>query len=547
MSLDQAMAEIARLRAVVAERDAELARKDRQIGELAETIGELRQQVERQQHQIDALLRRLYGKKSERFDARQMMFEGLLDAAAAGNGADTAAAEPALPVAAHERRPGHGRVEIPEHLERRVIEIDIPEDRKICPKTGQPMICIGFDPSLKMEYIPGRMLVNEYRRLKYVSPADPAAGVSIPALPYFPIAKCKADTGLLAHVMVSKYDDALPLARQGRIWEREGIDISRSTLDDWTLASAEALAPLYPVLKAEMFAQCQVLGSDDTPVDLLEPGRGQARTSRMWACLGYREPEPSIVVFDFTLDRTRDGPLAFFAGYKGPIQADAYSGYDKLFAQPGIIEVGCWSHARRYFDEARTSSPIEAAEVLGEARRLFAIEEELRQAGVGPDIRLARRQAESLPIVDALFDRMAAIQLRALPQSPLGQACTYAMNQRVALMRYLDDGRLRMDNNLVEYLMRRVALGRKNWIFFGSERGGRAAAVILSLIESCRCAKINSWLYLQDVLRRIPMQPEERLVELLPHRWVPGPPVPDRIVMPVMPEMPRPVRLAQHL
>jgi len=531
----------------LAAREADLARKDRQIAELAATVTDLHRQLEQQRHQLDGLLRRLYGQKRERFDPNQMLFDEMLVGVLEGHAAAGAPAPaPAIPVAAHERRGGHGRVQIPEHLERQVIEIDLPEEQKICPRTGQPMVCIGYEETLKLEFVPGRMQVNAYRRLKYASPDTPLAGVRLPALPYFPIAKCKADTGLLAFVLVSKYDDALPLNRQQRIWEREGIDLSRSTLDDWTLASAEVLAALLPALKRELLA-CHVIGTDDTPVDMQEPGRGQALVTRMWAYLGYREPAPPLAVFEFTRDRTKERPLQFLGDYRGKVQADAYSGYDTLFRREGLMEVGCWSHARRYFHDARDSAPREATAVLAEVRRLFAIEAELNAAGAGPPQRLERRQDQSRPIVETLFETIACMQAEALPQSPLAQACTYALNQQLPLRRYLEDGRLRMDNNPVELLMRKVALGRKNWLFFGSERGGRAAAVILSLLQTCLFSKINPWLYFQDVLRRLPMQPEEKLAELLPHRWTPGPPLPDRIIMPPMPQAPHPVRTPQRL
>ena len=542
LTLDQAIE-------ALADRDGELARKDRQVEELTATVTDLRRQIGKQQHQLDQLLRRLYGPRRERFDPKQMAFDELLAGVLENRGA--AGAEgvgptPPILVGPHERRPGHGRLEIPEHIERRVIEIDIPEDQKVCPKTGRPLKCIGHEDTLKLEVVPGRMHVNVYRRLKYVSPDAPAAGVRIPALPYFPIAKCKADTGLLALVLVSKYDDALPLNRQQHIWEREGIELSRTTLDDWVLQSAEVLAPLLPVHKAELL-QCEVIGSDDTPVDMLERGRSDTRQTHMWGNLGYREPAPPLVVFEFTPDRTQQRPLDFFGDYRGKVQADAWTGYDKLFEREGVIEVGCWCHARRYFYESRDSNPCEATAVLGEMKLLFAIEAELRLANAGPDQRLEQRQIESRPVVAALFERITRMQGDALPQSPLAKACTYALNQQTPLMRYLEDGYLRMDNNPVELLMRKVGIGRRNWLFFGSERGGRAAAVILSLLQTCNFCKVNPWVYFQDVLRRIPMQPEEKLAELLPQHWSPGPPVPDRIVMPPMPEAPRPLRTPQRL
>ena len=505
----------------LAQAQEQLRQKDLHIGELTEQLALTQRTVQALQHQIEQLTRRLYGPKSEKYHPGQLLFDGLLIA-----GLDQPLPPPApaaVPVKSHTRKAdGHAREELPAHLERVEVLIDLPDEDKCCPETGEPLVKIGEERTEKLAYQKERLYVKAFVRPKYASAArkngSSVSGIQIAGLPLFPIAKCKADTSLLAHVAVSKYVDHQPLYRQEQIFARESLAIPRTTLDGWLMELADgALQPLYLVLKADLLSG-DVLYTDDTPVRLLVKGNGKTRQARLWAYRGGTGPP--AVVFDFSIDRRKERPIEFLALYRGWVHADAYSGYDELFRREGIVEVGCWVHARRGFDEAVGSSPREATEMLALIRRLYEVEAEARE--LSDEGRAALRTEKAGPVVQFTLTRAEQMRPDALPKSPLGQALTYLLNQRQALQRYLYDGRLRPDNNLAENVLRPLALGRKNWLFCGSERGGRAAAVFFSLLQTCLLNDVNPHAWLQDVLDRILAHPSDRLAELLPYNWKPS-------------------------
>jgi transposase len=499
----------------------QLRQKDLQIEALTTQLVQTQRMVQALQHQVEQLSRRLYGPRSEKYHPGQLLFDGLL-IAGLDQPLPPPPAPPAVPVRAHARNvEGHGRDELPSHLERVEVLIDVPDEEKVCPETGRPLVRIGEERSEKLAYEKERLYVKVFVRPKYASAAkangSSVSGILIAGLPPFAIAKCKADTSLLAHVAVSKYVDHQPLYRQEQIFRRESLAISRRTLDGWLMQmAAESLEPVYEALKAELLAR-QVLFTDDTPVRLQVKGNGKTRQARMWVYRG--STGPPVVVFDFAPDRCKERPLQFLAGYCGWVHADAYSGYDELFSRDGIIEVGCWVHARRGFDEAMGSSPGEAAEMLALIRRLYQVEAAARD--LSDEARATMRTEQAGPVVRQVFARAEQMLTAALPKSPLGQALTYLLNQRTALQRYLADGRLRPDNNLAENVIRPLALGRKNWMFCGSERGGRAAAIYFSVFQTCLLNQVNPQAWLQDVLDRILLHPRARIAELLPHKWKP--------------------------
>ena len=237
----------------------------------------------------------------------------------------------------------------------------------------------------------------------------------------------------------------------------------------------------------------------------------------MGVCPGA--PEPPLTAYEFTLDRRKRRPLEYLGGYQGYIHADAYGGYDELFTQEGVIEVGCWCHARRRFDEAMTSRPREASEILAGIGRFYALEKEWRS--LPPEVRHLQRLERARPLLTGLFERVEQMRAATLPAEPLRRAIDYLLHQRQALLRFLDDGRLKPDNNTAENAIRPLAIGRKNWLFAGSERGGRAAALYLGLIQSCKACNVNPWAYFDDVLRRIMAHPVRQLRQLLPDQWQP--------------------------
>lgn len=497
----------------------QLRQKDLQIQELTAQLVQTQRTVQALQHQVEQLSRRLYGPKSEKYHPGQLLLDELL-IAGIEQPVPPPPAPPAVPVRAHTREvEGHGREELPSHLERVEILIDVPDEEKVCPETGRPLVRISEERTEKLAYEKERLYVKVFVRPKYASPVkangNSVSGILIAGLPPFAIAKCKADTSLLAHVAVSKYVDHQPLYRQEQIFRRESIAISRRTLDGWLMqVAAESLEPVYEALKADLLGR-EVIFTDDTPVRLQVKGNGKTKQARMWAYRG--STGPPVVVFDFSVDRSKERPLQFLAEYCGWVHADAYSGYDELFSREGIIEVGCWVHARRGFDESMGSSPGEATEMLALIRRLYQVESAARD--LSDEDRATMRTEQAGPVVRQIFTRAEQMLAGALPKSPLGQALTYLLNQRTALQRYLTDGRLRPDNNLAENVIRPLALGRKNWMFCGSERGGRAAAIYFSVFQTCLLNDVNPQAWLQDVLDRILLHPRARIHELLPHKW----------------------------
>jgi transposase len=339
-------------------------------------------------------------------------------------------------------------------------------------------------------------------------------------MPEHPIAKCKADVGLLAHLIVSKFADHLPLYRQDGIFEREGVTIPRATQCSWLMQVYESIKPLEETFRRAVFER-DVLFTDDTPLPLQVKGNGKLKKARLWVYV-RGGPGPPLTVYDFSLDRSKRRPLDFLNDYRGYVHADAYSGYDELFRKEGIVEVGCWAHARRKFDEAASSRPKEATDILARIARLYH-EVETPGADMTPDERRRFRQEHAAPLLAGIFERLEELRRQTIPAEPLRKAIDYTLNQRTALCRYLEDGRLKPDNNLAENAMRPVTVGRKNWLFVGSERGGRAAALFMGLVKSCKDCHINPWEYFDDMLRRIMSHPITRLRELLPDRWTPLP------------------------
>ena len=500
-----------------------IAQKDAQIGELTRKLESTQRQMTTLQHQMEQMLRRLYGRKSEQLNPNQLMFDSVVLASLNQNTLPPPADEtPVKPEAAKTRKVSqhHGRVPIPEHLERVEILLDIPEEQKVCPETGEPLKVITVEVSEKLEYRPGKLIVNVYKRPQYALPerADSFGGVIAAPMPDHPVAKCKADVGLISHLIVSKFADHLPLYRQDDIFEREGVTIPRATQSSWLMQTYESIQVLEEVFRLAVL-EGGVAFTDDSPVPLQVKGNGKLKKARLWVCV-RGGPDPPLVAYDFSVDRSKQRPLNFFRDYQGYVHADAYSGYDELFKKKDIIEVGCWAHARRKFDEAASSRPKEATDILARIARLYH-EVETPSAGMKPEERCRFRQEHAAPLLTGIFSKLEEMRLQTIPAEPLRKAIDYALNQRKALCRYLEDGRLRPDNNLAENAIRPVALGRKNWLFVGSERGGRAAALFMGLIASCKAREINPWEYFDDMLRRIMSHPVNRLRELLPDKWEP--------------------------
>lgn len=352
-------------------------------------------------------------------------------------------------------------------------------------------------------------------------PPPPPTVVAAP-LPASPIPKGLPGPGLLAHLIVSKYADHLPLYRLERIYDRQGVFLPRSTLCDWLAASAALLRPLYERLVQEVL-RSRALFTDDTPVKLQDPASHQLSTARLWVYLGDRAHPYNV--FDFTTSRKRDGPQQFLTGYQGYLHADAFSGYDCLYlpvAGTGtarIIEVACNAHARRKFYEARSSDAWHSHEALAYYGQVYELERQATALGFDDEQKRRMRQELSLVILEKFRVWLEEQRAQVLPKSPMGEAIGYALNNWSALIRYTEAGYLAIDNNAAEREMKRIAIGRKNWLTIGSEQGGQTAAVLFSFISTCQRLGVEPWAYLQDVLTRLPDLPADQLGELLPDRW----------------------------
>jgi transposase len=504
----------------------------RLIRELLETLSQQLHLNAKLQHQLEQLLRHRYGRKGERVDpdqlllfAREILEEGrATPEPTPGADADAdAGAGPTSKPAPPPVRPGkgHGRQPLPLHLPRQRVVHDVPPEHRACPDCGAARACIGEEVREQLEYVPASLIVLQHVRPKYACP-DCLAHVTIaPRLPE-PIEKGLPGPGLLAHVITNKYADHLPLYRQEGILLRQGVEISRSTLCDWMAIAADLLAPITDRMLAEVL-KSKVVQNDDTPVKVQDHDGKGIKTGRFWATIG--DHDHRYVVYRYTPDRSGAGPEALFKGYRGYLQADAYSAYDALDASGVIIEVGCLMHARRKFYEARTSDPRRSHEALAWIGLLYEVERKARDRPGTEDYevfvaaRHSLRQGRSAGIFEKLHAWLEAERPKVLPKSPIGEAIRYALNHWQALKRPLEAGFLELDNGACERALRPIGLGRKNWLFVGSDRGGQTSAVLMSLCTTCKDLGIDPQAYLRDVLGRVSTHPARRIDELLPDRW----------------------------
>jgi transposase len=408
-----------------------------------------------------------------------------------------------------------GRHPLAKHLTRERIVHDLSETEKHCACCGKDLRLIAEETSERYEYIPASLKIIQDVCRKYACDCT----VKRAAKPAQPIAKSTAGASMLAQVIVAKWADHQPLHRQQTIFARHGVEISRKTMGGWMAQCAALLEPLWSAAKKELF-RSHVIGTDDTSVKVLDRKLDFARIGRIWPYVGdARHP---VIMYDYTPTRARAGPAKFLEGYEGHLQADAYSVYDAFFkAGHGLIEVGCWMHARRYFFKALESDERNMGPALHLITRLYRVEERAKQLGLTAEQRLALRQKVSARVTKRLHDYVRRLKDEVLPKSPSGAAVRYALNQWDALTRFLQDGQLEIDNGATERASRDIAVGRGNWTFFGSDSGGRTAAVLRTFVATCKRCGIEPFAWFSDVLARISDHPIHRLGELLPHNWKP--------------------------
>ena len=483
------------------------------LRELLTTLAQLRATIDKQQAHIHYLVRMTFGRRSERVEG-PTLFDTLVGPEPEGSPAPVA--EPPADAAVVRKRPGHGRRRRLADLPREPEVLEVTAAEKSCPCCGQERVRIGADVSERLDYRPASLFVRVLERPTYICRHCEQEGHDIQAvqapLPPEPIPRGTVGAGLLAHVIVSKWCDHLPLYRLERILARLGWDVSRSTLCDQMMACAEVLTPLYQLLCRRVRSSF-ALHTDDTPIVLLKP----RRTAYAWVYVGD-EANP-YTVFDLSAGRQQEFPEKFLAGYQGFLHADGYAGYNALYAA-GATHVGCWMHVRRNFFEAKESAPVPAHEALARIRQLYAVETEAQAKGLTGANLAAYRQEHAGPVLRAFAEWLAQEVPRVLPKSRIGEAFTYASNQWPTLTRYLDDGRLRIDNAPAEQAIRPLAVGRRNWLQIAGDGGLKSAAVLLSIAATAKRHGINPWVYIKHILSESAARLRDAdFSDLLPDAW----------------------------
>jgi len=483
---------------------------------LKQMIAELLRALRRERHdkaaveqRLHALLQRLYGPRPAPVNPGQ----GLLFPE------DAALDEPPPPPPPEEKatRRGqcqpHGRRQPARQLRHEQRRYELTAAERLCPECGAERLEIGVDTTKQYDYKPGEVFVIEHQRVKYACKCC-AGHVAVAPKPAQPVERGLPGAGLLAQILVDKYLDHLPLNRSEGRFARLGVTLPRSTMCDWMAACALLLTPLWQCLK-ELVLQSKVLHTDDTTVPVRDETRSQHRYGRLWDYIGAAA-HPGVV-FDYTVTHARDGPATFLKDFRGFLQADAYGAYDGIYTGSAgtIIEVGCWAHARQKFAAADSSDPERVLAAKAWIRKLYDVEDEAKELPAAERLRL--RQDKSVPLLES-FRRWLLLQReQVLPKSPIAAAINYVLNQWQALERYTTDGDLDIANNVSERMLKLIGMGRINWLFLGSDKGGETAAVLFSFTATCKHLGIDTFAYLRDVLERLPTHPAERLAELLPH------------------------------
>lgn len=498
-------AELARERAELARERAERARQEAEVERLEAENAELK-------HRIDVMARRMFGRSSERLAPDQYLLAFEAAKAEAERALEEDARETALGEET-ERTPRPRRVRPSEKRAQRELPVRTvavePDAKDLACGCGATKVRIGEEASERLEHVPASTFILRTVRGKYACACG--EGVTIAPLPPQGLERSVAGPGLVAHVVTDKYANHLPTYRQAEIFAREGVDLPRSTLGDVIRGAAELLEPLARRVMGSVL-ESRVVNTDDTAVTYLLKPRGRA-SGAVWAYVGER----GEVAYDFTENRSRDGPAAVLRHYRGYLQADALKQYDALYAEGGIVEVACWAHARRYFFEALPTERALAEDMLERIRTLYAVERRAKAASEAE--RFLMRQEHARPILKGIERWLAEHAAKVLPKGPMGQAIAYATRNWAALTRYLEQGHLAIDNNAAERALRSVAVGRKNWLFAGSAEAGRRAAVLMTLVNTCKLQRVNPQAYLADVIVRVATTPVSRIDELTPRGW----------------------------
>ena len=498
----------------VADSEQQVVELNRVLGETAASYQALQQEHAATLDELAWYKRWAYGRRRERFSEDQgqgHLFELNVDLPANADLPQSMTPEDVVDVQGHCRHRKKREIDW-DKLPQIRHEHDLLPEEKTCSCCGRPMDRIGEDVTRELELQPAKLEAHTHVRPKYACRCC-KNGVCAAPLPQRPIPGGIAGPGLVAEVIVSKFGDHLPLYRLEDILARTGVYLARSTLCDWVKYAAELFEPLYE-LQRQRVLRSTVIWTDDTPVTVLGGSQGSFQ-GRFWTYIGHEQP---YSVYDFTKSRSRDGPASFLQGFTGYLHADAFAGYDAIFlgSQAAIREVACWAHARRKFFDAVKSYPRESHQVLEWIRQLYDIEDRARTWSA--DARRQLRVAESIPVLDKIETSLAGLISSILPKSSLAKAVNYARNQWEALRRYTEDGRLTIDNNVSERTLRHQAIGRKNWLFLGSDNAGPRAAVLCTILAGAKRHRIEPWSYVRELLLRLHAD-DTRLEEMLPDRW----------------------------
>lgn len=492
------------------------------IGEMARDVVAARTEIEKLRFQLARFKRAQFGRSSEKIERTveqlELAIETLEEDDAQRIAIVPAVAEAVESALEYSTKPA--RRALPEHLPREEL---VHPGACACPQCGGVLRKIGADVTETLDYVPGRFKVVRHVREAFSCRVCETV-VQAPA-PHHPIARGRAGAGLLAHIIVSKFDDHLPLYRQAEIYARDGVRLETSTLSGWVGATAAAVAPLLDALRRDLMAS-EVLHGDDTPVPVLAPGAGKTKTGRLWTYVRDERPcggrRPPAAMFFYSPDRKGEQPRAHLKDFAGVLHADGYAGFKRLYQGNRIVEAACWAHVRRKFYDVHAANGSEIAqEALDRIGALYGVEAAIN--GLSPDQRRRQRQTQSRSIANALKAWAEETLPKLSARSDLAAAFRYMLSRWLALNRCFDDGRLGLDNNPAERALRGVALGRKNYLFAGSDRGGERAAAMYSLIETAKLNGLDSEAYLRDIIGRIADHPIRRISELLPWNWQPAP------------------------
>ncbi len=464
--------------------------------------------IEKLKHQLAGLRRHQFGSRSEAIDQLELTLEDEEIARASDRSSDVSGIEP--PKVQPKRKP------LPDHLPRHETVLSAGE---ACASCGGKLRQLGEDVTEELDYVPGRFVVNRIVRPRMACSC--CEKITQAVLPSRPIERGRPGPGLLAHVIVNKYADHLPLYRQSQIFGREGIDLDRSTLADWVGRSTALLEPLADAIGRHVLSGTAIF-ADDTPVKMQAPGTGKTKTTRLWTYVRDEWPwaskAPPAAWYQFSTDRKAERPREHLNNFAGWMHADGYAGFEDLYRAGKIREVACIAHVRRKFvDVHKSQGSAIAEEAIRRIAELYAIEKKAR--GEPPDERVRIRQDEAKPVLEDLEAWLAAQLPKLSGKTPLAGAIRYAITRIKRLRPYLENGILEIDNNTAERAMRGIAIGRKNWLFAGSQGGGKSAAIAYTLIETAKLNGVDPQAWLTDTLGRIADHKITRLDELLPWRY----------------------------